>query len=49
MSDSPLIIKFKTFALDVIPVCKELRMAKCESALINQFPPSPTNIIATDK
>ena len=37
MADSPLIIKSKAFALDVIQVCKELRMAKCESALINQF------------
>lgn len=40
MTDSPLIIKSKTFALDVIQVCKELRGAKCESALINQFLPS---------
>ena len=37
MADSTLIIKSKAFALDVIQVCKELRMAKCESALINQF------------
>ena len=37
MKESPLIIKSKTFALDVIKVCKELRTAKCESALINQF------------
>lgn len=37
MADSPLIIKSKAFALDVIQVCKELRVAKCESALINQF------------
>ena len=44
MSDSPLIIKSKTFALDVIQVCKELRMAKCEGALINQFLRSGTSI-----
>ena len=44
MADSPLIIKSKTFALDVIQVCKELRMAKCESALINQFLRSGTSI-----
>ena len=37
MADSPLIIKSKTFALDVIQVYKQLRVAKCESALINQF------------
>ena len=44
MADSPLIIKSKAFALDVIQVCKELRMAKCESALINQFLRSGTSI-----
>ena len=37
MADSPLIVKSKTFALEVIQVCKDLRVAKCESALINQF------------
>mgnify|MGYP003485907429 CR=1 FL=1 len=37
MADSPLMIKSKAFALNVIQVCKELRLAKCESALINQF------------
>ena len=35
MKESPLMIKSKSFALDVIMVCKELRNAKCESALIN--------------
>ena len=44
MTESPLIIKSKAFALDVIKVCKELRMAKCESALINQFLRSGTSI-----
>ena len=44
MSDSPLIVKSKAFALDVIHVCKELRVAKCESALINQFLRSGTSI-----
>ena len=44
MADSPLIIKSKTFALDVIQVWKELRVAKCESALINQFLRSGTSI-----
>lgn len=31
MSESPLMIKFKAFALDVICVCKVLREARCES------------------
>ena len=37
-------IKSKAFALDVIKVCKDLRNAKCESALINQFLRSGTSI-----
>lgn len=37
MKESPLMIKSKAFALDVIRVCRELRTAKCESALIT-FP-----------
>lgn len=37
-------LKSKAFALDVIKVCKELRVAKCESALINQFLHSGTSI-----
>ena len=51
MNDSPLLIKSKAFALDVIRVCKELRAVKCEGALINQFlrcllytSPSPRDI-----
>ena len=44
MADSPLIVKSKTFALDVIQVCKYLRVEKCESALINQFLRSGTSI-----
>ena len=44
MTESPLVIKSKAFALDVIKVCKELRMVKCESALINQFLRSGTSI-----
>ncbi len=44
MSDGPLIMKSKAFALDVIQVCKELRVVKCESALINQFLRSGTSI-----
>lgn len=44
MNESPLMIKSKAFALDVIRVCKELRSVKCESALINQFLRSGTSI-----
>lgn len=44
MTDSPLIMKSKTFALEVIQACKGLRVAKCESALINQFLRSGTSI-----
>ncbi len=44
MKESPLMIKSKAFALDVIKVCKELRAAKCEAALINQFLRSGTSI-----
>ena len=44
MNDSPLISKSKAFALIVIRTCKELRAAKCESALIHQFLRSGTSI-----
>lgn len=44
MKDSPLMIKSKEFALEVIKVCKALRSAKCESALINQFLRSGTSV-----
>ena len=44
MSESPLMIKSKAFALEVIRTCKVLRGAKCESALINQFLRSGTSI-----
>lgn len=46
MKESPLMIKSKAFALEVIKVCKELRAAKCESALINQLLRSGTSIRA---
>ncbi len=45
MSESPLMIKSKAFALEVIRACKILREAKCESALINQFLRSGTSIV----
>lgn len=44
MKDSPLMTKSKNFALDVINVCKNLRVAKCEGALINQFLRSGTSV-----
>ena len=44
MKESPLMTKSKAFALDAIKVCTELRTAKCESALINQFLRSGTSI-----
>ena len=44
MSESPLMIKSKAFALEVIHACKVLREAKCEGALINQFLRSGTSI-----
>lgn len=44
MNESPLIIKSKEFALNVIKTCKDLRNAKCESALINQFLRAGTSI-----
>ena len=44
MKESPLIVKSKALALEVIKVCKELRNAKCESALINQFLRSGTSV-----
>ena len=44
MKDSPLITKSKTFALNVLFVCKQLRTTKCEPVLINQFIRSGTSI-----
>ncbi len=44
MKDSPLINKSKSFALEVLKVCKELRVTKCEGVLINQFIRSGTSI-----
>ena len=44
MNNSPLMIKSKDLALQVIKVCKELRISRCESALINQFLRSGTSV-----
>jgi four helix bundle protein len=49
MSDSLLIVKSKAFALEVIRVCKELRVKKSESVLINQFLRSGTSIGANTR
>ena len=44
MKESPLMVKSKELALEVIEVCKKLRISKCESALINQFLRSGTSV-----
>ena len=44
MFESPLMIKSKALALEVIQACKVLREARCESALIHQFLRSGTSI-----
>ncbi len=42
--DSPLIMKSKAFALEVIKVCNEIKQTKRESVLTNQFLRSGTSI-----
>ncbi len=42
--ESPLIVKSKTFALDIIKFTKEIRLNNCESVLINQLLRSATSI-----
>ncbi len=42
--ESPLIIKSKAFALEVIKVCNEIKQTKRESVLTNQFLRSGTSI-----
>lgn len=44
MAESPLVVKSKVLALDVIRACRILREAKCESALINQFLRAGTSV-----
>ncbi len=44
MSESPLMIKSKAFALEVIHAYKVFREEKCEGALITQFLRSGTSI-----
>ena len=44
MTDSPLIIKSKEFALQIIKVCNYVRQAKKESVLTNQLIRSGTSV-----
>ena len=44
MADSPLIIKSKAFALDIIKICNEIKREKRESILTNQLVRSGTSI-----
>lgn len=44
MSDSPLLIKSKAFALDIIRVCNDIKQNKRESVLTNQLIRSGTSI-----
>ena len=44
MADSPLLIKSKAFALDIIRVCNEIKQSKRESVLTNQLIRSGTSV-----
>ncbi len=44
MTDSPLIIKSKEFALDIIKVCNYIKQTKKESVLTNQLIRSGTSV-----
>lgn len=44
MVDSPLLVKSKTFALEIIRVCNEVKRTKKESILTNQLVRSGTSI-----
>lgn len=44
MADSPLLVKSKAFALEVIKACNEIKKANHESVLVNQFLRSGTSI-----
>ncbi len=44
MKDSPLIIKSKQFALDIIEICNKVKTARKESVLTNQLLRSGTSI-----
>ena len=42
--DSPLLLKSKSFALEIIKVCNEIKSSKRESVLTNQLIRSGTSI-----
>lgn len=44
MADSPLLVKSKAFALDIIRVCNEIKQSRRESVLTNQLIRSGTSI-----
>lgn len=44
MADSPLIIKSKEFALQIIKVCNDIKQTKKESVLTNQLVRSGTSV-----
>ena len=44
MADSPLLVKSKAFALDIIRVCNEIKKSRRESVLTNQLIRSGTSI-----
>ena len=44
MADSPLLVKSKVFALDIIRVCNEIKQSRRESVLTNQLIRSGTSI-----
>jgi len=44
MADSPLLVKSKAFALDIIRVCNDIKQNKRESVLTNQLIRSSTSI-----
>ena len=44
MADSPLLVKSKAFALEVIKACNAMKRTKHESVLANQFLRSGTSI-----
>ena len=44
MTDSPLLNKSKSFALDIIKICNEIKKEKHESILTNQLVRSGTSI-----
>ena len=44
MSDSPLLIKSKSFALEIIRICNEIKRSQKESILTNQLVRSGTSV-----